>query len=113
MNITKETHNELFKRKEIVFEIESEKNPSFNDMKKKLSDKFGKPEENINVFNIKGSFGKNNFVVSSYVYDSKDAFEKAIQKTGKQRREEAKALAEVKKAEAEAKKKAEEAKTAE
>lgn len=113
MKITKEFKNELLKRKEISFIIESDKNPSFIQMKKLLSDKFSKPEENIDVFNINGKFGRKTFLVKAYIYDSNEAFEKAIQKSRKQRREEKKAELERKKAEAEAKKKAEEESNAE
>ena len=113
MNITKETENKLLKRKEISFIIESEKNPNFSEMKKKISEKFSKPEESIDVYGINGKFGRKTFLVKAYVYDSQEAFEKAIQKSGKQRREEKKVELEKKKAEAEAKKIEAEAKKAE
>lgn len=108
MEIKKEIDNGLLKRKEIIFLIDSDKNPSFSDMKKLISEKFSKPEENIDVYNIKGKFGRKTFLVKAFVYDSKEALEKAVHKSRKQRREEKKALFDAKKAEAEAKKKAEE-----
>lgn len=106
MEIKKENKNELMKRKEISFLLESAKNPSFAEMKKLIAEKYSKSEENIDVYNIKGKFGRNTFLVKAYVYDSKEALEKAVQKTGKQIREERKAIFEKNKAEAEAKKKA-------
>jgi len=111
MQITKETKNESLKRKEINFLIESDKNPSFAEMKKLISEKFSKDEDCIEVYNINGKFGRNTFLVKTLVYDSKDALEKAIQKSRKQRKEEKKALFDSKKAEAEAKKAAAEAKS--
>lgn len=99
MNIQKKIKNDLFNREEIVFEVNAGKNPSFEEMKNLLSEKTGKPAENINVLRILGSFGEDNFIVNAYVYDSKDDLDKAVQKSRKQRREE-------KKAELEAKKKA-------
>jgi ribosomal protein S24E len=113
MQITKETKNELLKRKEISFLIESDKNPSFAEMKKLISEKFSKDEDCVEVYNINGKFGRNTFLVKTLVYDSKDALEKAIQKSRKQRKEEKKALFDAKKAEAEAKKAAAEAKSTE
>ena len=53
MEVKKDFRNELFKRQEIVLELEFDKNPNFNEAKKKLSEQFSKSEENINVYNIK------------------------------------------------------------
>ncbi|MBS3079661.1 hypothetical protein J4218_06065 [Candidatus Pacearchaeota archaeon] len=113
MDIKKDFKNELLKRREVSFVVESDKNPSFVDMKKLASEEFKKPEENIDVYGIQGKFGRNTFLVKAYVYDSKEALEKAIQKTGKQIREEKKAVLEKRKVEMEAKKAAAEAKKAE
>jgi len=91
------TRNELFKRNEMSFELESEKNPIFDEMRKQISEETKKPEENINVYNIKGNFGSNQFKINAYVYDSKGDLEKAEQKTQKQRKaevEDAKKVAE-------------------
>lgn len=123
MNIIKNIKNESLRRQELLFKIESEKGPSFSEMKQKISEKFSKPEENIDVYGVKGSFGKNVFEVSANVYDSKKDLEQAIEmkKTQKQRKAEKKAAeenassaaAEEKaKSEADAKKAAEEAKKA-
>ena len=113
METLKDIKNELVKRRELVLKIESDKNPSFDEMKKMFSKEFSVEEDRIDVYNIKGSFGKNTFLVEGYVYDSNKDLVAAIQKTGKQRKEEAKALLEAKKAEEEElKKKAEEVKAA-
>lgn len=108
MEIKSEFKNELFKRHEIVAELEADKNPGFDEMRKKLSEKFKKPEENVDVLGIKGKFGKNVFIINADIYDSKDKLKDAIdrRKTQKQRKEEKKAQEEAKKAEAEAAKKA-------
>ena len=106
MKIQKEIKNDLAKRKEIEFEVEAGKNPGFDEMKKLLSEKISKAEDCIDVYGIKGSFGKNKFLVKAYVYDSKKDLEAAVQKTAKQRKEETKLAEEAKKAEEEAKKKA-------
>lgn len=103
METKKNIRNALIKRQELIFEIESEKNPTFEDMKKKVSEEFLKPEENIEVYNIKGSFGKRIFEIKANIYDSKEDLRKmlALKKTQKQRKTEEE---EKKKAEEEAKK---------
>ncbi|VVB78894.1 Ribosomal protein S24e [uncultured archaeon] len=114
MDNIKNIKNNTLKRQELVFKIESEKGPSFSDMRKKISEEFSKPEENIDVFKVKGSFGKNTFEVHANIYDSKETYDKAIElkKTQKQRETEKKALVEAAKSAAEAKKKAEDEKKA-
>ena len=97
-----DTRNEIFKRNETSYELESEKNPSFEEMRKQISEQTKKPEENIKVYNIKGNFGSKQFKIDAYVYDSVDDLEKAKQKTQKQRKaekEESKKEAEEKPAE--------------
>ena len=89
MEKIKDIRNDLFKRNEISFKLEADKNPNFVEAKKLISEQVGKPEENINIYNIKGNFGNKNFIIDAYVYDSKEDLEKAIQKTQKQRKAEA------------------------
>ncbi|MFA5259501.1 MAG: hypothetical protein WC402_05500 [Candidatus Pacearchaeota archaeon] len=113
METKKQIRNDMFKRDEVSLVLEAEKNPSFNECRKLISEKFSKPEENLDVYGVKGSFGSKSFVIKAYVYDSKEDLQKAVQKTGKQREAEKKAQEEAKKAEEEAKKAEEEAKKAE
>lgn len=103
MEIKSDSRNELFKRNEISGVVEAEKNPGFDVVRKMISEKTGKPEENIDVYNVRGSFGSNKFGIGAYVYGSKEDLEKAIQKTRKQRREEKKAGEEKAKVDAEKK----------
>ncbi len=91
MQIINNTRNDLLKRNEISYLVESEKNPSFDEMKKKVSEQVGKPEENIDVYNIKGNFGSKEFKINAKVYDSKEDLEKSKMKTKKQRDAEKKA----------------------
>ena len=102
MEIKQDFENKLFKRQEIEAELESPKNPSFEEVKKFIAEKIGKSEENIEVRNVKGGFGKDVFHVDAYVYDSKKELDtmKELAKTKKQKKTEAE----------EAKKAAEEAK---
>ncbi len=107
VEIKKENKNELLKRKEIEIVIESVKNPSFDEAKKIISEKFSIPEERINVYNIIGGFGRKNFSIKAYIYDSKKDLEqiKKLQLTRKKKKEIInQALEEKKKAEEEGKK---------
>lgn len=104
METTKNIRNDLLKRKEISFIMESDKNPSFEGTKKMIAEDFKSNEEAIDVYGVKGSFGSSKFKVDAHIYDSKDALEKARQLTQKQRTEIKKAAEEAKKAEVEAKK---------
>jgi len=92
MEIKKDFKNSLFKRQEISGELESEKNPSFDEVKRFISEKIKKPEETIEVRNVKGNFGKHIFYVDAYVYESEEDLDKMKQltKTKKQRTKEAK-----------------------
>jgi ribosomal protein S24E len=112
MDTTKNIRNDLFKRKEISFIIESGKNPNFDEMRKKIAEDFKKGEEAVDVYGVKGSFGSNKFKIEAYVYDSQEDLEKARQLTQKQRKEIKKAAEDAKKAADEAKKAEEDAKAA-
>jgi ribosomal protein S24E len=93
MEIKSDTRNEIFKRNEINAVVESEKNLSFDEARKMFVEETKKPEENIDLYNVKGNFGSNSFVISANVYDSKEDKDKAEQKTQKQRKAEAEAKA--------------------
>lgn len=96
MQIIKNIRNDLLKRNEIIALVESEKNPGFDEMKKQVSEQVGKSGENIEVFNIKGSFGSKEFKIDANVYDSKEDLEKNKMKTKKQRKAEKEGEAEKK-----------------
>ncbi|MEN9626363.1 MAG: hypothetical protein RL557_691 [archaeon] len=106
-----DTRNELFKRQEVSFTVESEKNPTYDEMKTVISEKFSKPEGQVHILQVLGHFGKNTFLVNAHVYDHLKDLE-SIQKLGKTRKkkkEEAKQEIEEKKKMEEEKKKAAEA----
>jgi ribosomal protein S24E len=109
MQQTKNIKNTLMKRQEVSYIVEASKNPSFAEMKTKVSEETKKPEEVIDVSEIQGKFGRGTFLVKAYVYDSIEGLNKAVamRKTQKTRVAEKKAEEESKKAEVEAKKKAE------
>jgi len=113
METTKNIRNDLLKRKEISFIMESDKNPGFGGTRKMIAEDFKSDEGAVDVYGVKGSFGSSKFKVDAYVYSSKEDLEKAKQLTQKQRTEIKKAAEDAKKAEAEAKKAGTEVKTRE
>ncbi|MDP3026880.1 MAG: hypothetical protein Q8N63_04175 [Nanoarchaeota archaeon] len=113
METTKNIKNDLLKRKEISFIMESDKNPGFEGTRKIIAEDFKSDEEAVDVYGVKGSFGSSKFKVDAYIYNSKEDLEKAKQLTQKQRTEIKKAAEDAKKAEDEAKKAEAESKKAE
>lgn len=101
METIKNIRNDLFKRKEISFMLESDKNPGFEGTRKIIADDFKIDEEAIDVYGVKGSFGSSKFKVDAYVYDSREDLKKAKQLTQKQRAEMKKTAEDAKKAEGE------------
>ena len=79
----KEKMNELMKRREVEIIRESEKNPSFADASKWISEEFKAPEENIMVENVKGKFGKGTFLIRASIYDTKELKEEAVKRLTK------------------------------
>ncbi len=73
--ILRDVKNSLLKRREIEILIESEKNPGFKNAKDFVSEKFKVPRENIVMNHIKGEFGKHEFWIDVFIYDSKKDLE--------------------------------------
>ena len=89
MDVKIDIKNELFKRQELVLELEWDKNPGFAEVRKQIAEKLGNPEENIDVLKVEGNFGQKRFDVEAYVYDSKEDLDaiKQLSQTKKQRDE--------------------------
>lgn len=87
METSKNIRNDLLKRNEISFFLESDKNPNFSEARKIIADEYKKNEEVIDVHRVKGSFGSNKFKINAYVYDNTEDLKKAKQLTQKQRAE--------------------------
>lgn len=68
--VINEKQNNLFKRKEVLFEIESDSTPSYPDMENLASKKFSTLKENVKVKGIRGKFGSKKFAISIFIYDS-------------------------------------------
>jgi len=90
MKIIEQKRNPLFFRDEIKILIEAEKTPSYNEASSLISEKFNKSIENIAIKKVKSKFGRNTFMISAFVYDSKDdkeKIEKVAKKAGKGKEE--------------------------
>ena len=73
-------HNKLLGREEITSIVKSETTPKTEEFKKEFAGKFSFNEELVAIKKIKGNFGKKEFDVEAYVYDSKEDLEKHEQK---------------------------------
>lgn len=76
LKILKERDNVLFKRKEILAEIQKNSTPSFSEVQDLISEKFKAQSENVKIKKIHGHFGSNLFEIIIFVYDSKEDREK-------------------------------------
>lgn len=72
MKIIEEKNNELLNRKELKLLVEAGKNPSMNEALEIIADKFKAEKECIIIKAIKGKFGGNTFLISAFIYKSKE-----------------------------------------
>jgi ribosomal protein S24E len=101
--IISENKNLLFKRNEVVLEVQAEKVPTLEEAKKLVAEKTSSPEENVKIKKVDSKFGSRTFKIYSNVYESKEEKEAIEFKTKQEKEAEAKAEEERRKAEAEAK----------
>lgn len=85
--IIQEKENPLFKRKEIILNIELDVSPSKKDVEKLVAEKFSVPEENIYVKKIEGKFGSREFRVFVHVYSSAQDKKNIIGKSKKEEKQ--------------------------
>jgi ribosomal protein S24E len=76
MEIVEQKENQMLSRDELKLDIESEKNPSFEEVAKIIAEKLDKDESAIVVDLIKANFGSNKFRVHAKIYHSKEHKEK-------------------------------------
>lgn len=75
-DILEEKKNFLINRKEIKVIVKAEKNPNREEASSILEKEFKADKENIVVKGVKGKFGRNTFLISAFIYDSKEDKEK-------------------------------------
>ncbi len=104
MKIIKQEKSKLLPRIDVIAikeHIES-RTPSYEEAKEELSKDLKADKDLILIEHIYPNFGIGSSKIIAYVYESKEAMEKVIKKTKKQREAEAKAAEEAAKKEAEA-----------
>jgi len=72
MEIKSQIKNPLLGREEIEFLAKEEATPSKESLKLKIAEKFKKPETHIVVKSVYGNFGKKEFLVKTFIYDSEE-----------------------------------------
>ena len=83
MEIKKDIKNNLMKRRELEIVLESDKNPSFSEISKLLAQDLKAEEESIMVENIRGAFGKKDFIIKASIYDTKELKDEAFKRLTK------------------------------
>ncbi len=71
MKVITDLKNDLLNRREVVFVMESGSNPGVSGVNKAMVDKYKAHEENIAVKKITSNFGKKEFTVEAFVYNTK------------------------------------------
>lgn len=62
--------NSLLKRTEIEYLVEASQNPGFQKATELVSEKLKVQPENIAIKAVRGNFGKNQFIIEAFVYES-------------------------------------------
>ena len=75
MKILEEKNNSLASRHEFKAIIESEKNPTFDEVSEIVAKHFKGEKENVAIKEIRGKFGRGTFKISAFMYSSKEAKE--------------------------------------
>lgn len=88
MDTTKDFRNDLMKRREVEVVLDSGSNPGFSNAEKAVSENFKAKEGSVVVKSVRGKFGRNDFIVEAFVYDSKEDKD-SIEPKKKQKKKEA------------------------
>lgn len=83
MKILEDKKNSFLNRREVKIIVEAGKNPSFSESSKMIAEQFKAQEELIEVKGIKGKFGRGTFLISAFVYDTKEEKDKMEKKKEK------------------------------
>ncbi len=76
MKIIEDKENFMLNRREIKMVVEASKNPSYDEALVIISNHFKASPENVVVNNVKGKFGRDTFLVSGFIYKTKEDKEK-------------------------------------
>ena len=73
---TEEKENFLLNRREVKIIVEAPNTPNYEEAAKLISEKFNAEKENLVIKGVKGKFGRNTFLISAFIYKSKEDKEK-------------------------------------
>lgn len=76
MKTLKDTHNKILKRRELTLVVEAPSNPGFK-VVESISAHFKANPEMIVIKKVESGFGKSEFVVNAFIYETAEA--KAIE----------------------------------
>jgi len=76
MKTIEDKDNFLLNRKEVKVLVDSKKNPTYKEAEEILIKEFDSSNDCIVVRRVKGKFGRNTFLISGFVYNSKEDKEK-------------------------------------
>lgn len=80
MKILEDKENFLLKRREILARVESDKTPSFDEIRETFAKEMGVDKELVAIKKVDGGFGLKNFRVKAFIYASKEEKEKTEKK---------------------------------
>ena len=83
MSVVSNFRNDLLKRKEVEIIVEAGSNPGFEGAKEMIVKEFKANEDGIVVRGVKSEFGKKEFLIDAFIYDSKKDLEKIEPKSKK------------------------------
>ena len=76
MEILSQKLNPLFGRNEVEIMINSAKTTSESEIEKIIADKFSSNVENVKIRQIKGKFGRNEFLIKADIYQTPELKQK-------------------------------------
>jgi len=88
MEVLKDNHNELLRRREINIVVSMDKNPSFTEAEDIIVKEFKTDKENVVIKGISGKFGRKTFLIKAFIYDNKETKEEIEPKSKKKKGEE-------------------------
>ncbi|MFZ1971110.1 MAG: hypothetical protein WAU65_02955 [Candidatus Nanoarchaeia archaeon] len=71
MELTKEKHNILSNRREVIFKVtELQSPPSMGNAKKMVAEKLSVPEDQVHIEKVAGKFGTDDFTITAKIYST-------------------------------------------
>lgn len=83
METIEEKENNVLNRKEVKVIVEAPKSPGFDEAVSVICERFKCEKDNVAVKSIKGKFGRNTFLISSFIYKTKEDKERTEPKSKK------------------------------